>query len=497
MQLHTTLEAFYLSMLEYSGMRYEEGIIKSANEAINDMTIDGKHLTLPYFDNLKNPNNRHIFHPLNESYASPETVFIAAYKKRMTLEINLKLAAMINSLLQLCVDVGLQQKIKSPKLLRLVQQIGEIEPEDSKKIGDFSSIVQKSFSSIIEKSQKLNEEAFIVDFHVKKNAQLKDTPYAAVGKVNFVLLNELNKALENRGEDYRVFGYRVRKKDILTLINVFHAVFAQVEDKDSYSCGTDIKSFRFLNALLLATYRVTSTVNSVAKLLKEIKDPNLEVESIVSDLRWADSLEELYSLTSEIRAIPNQTNVALESNALKLKEPVQAQPTSVPIPPSFNPAHVPTSQPVAPVQQQQPQPPQYQQPQPQQPMQAPPRERTVEDVIRESVQQQSIYQNQQYAPQGYAQPPYPQQGYPQQGYPQPQPYPVQQPMQYAHQPQPYPQQQQPYYTPQQQTYPVQQPQQYPQQPPPYPPSQGYPQQQPPQQQPVQGGIQINPQLFNY
>lgn len=464
MQLHPALETFYLSMLEYSGMRYEEGIIKSTNESINDMTIDGKHLTLPYFDNLKNPNNRHIFHPLNESYASPETVFIAAYKKRMTLEINFKVYAMINSLLQLCVDVNIQKKIKSPRLLELVHQIGEVEAEDPKKIQGFASVVQKSFVSIITHSQKANEEAFIVDFHVKKNAQLKDTPYAAVGKVNFVLLNELNKALENKGDDYRVFGTKVRKKDILTLINVFHAVFPQVGDKDAYSCSTDIKSFRFLNALLLATYQVTSTVNGVAKLLKGLKEPNLDIDAMVSDLKWADALEELYSLTSEIRAIPNQTNVVLESNALKLKEPVQAAPqmhsSSAPIPPSFNPSHVPTAQPVPPVQQQ----PQYQQPQHQQPHQQPmqpPRERTVEDVIRESVQQQTMYQNQQYPQQGYPQPQYPPQGYPQQNYPQPQPYPVQHPPQY-------PQQQQP-----------------------------YPQHQPPQQQPVQGGIQINPQLFGH
>lgn len=494
MQLHPTLEAFYKSMLAYAGMQYDEGLIKSNTERVNDLTIDGKHLTLPYFENLKNPNNRHIFHPLNESYTSPETVFIAAYKKRLTLEINLKLALLIRCLITVGKDVAIQRKVKSPKLLAIVQGMGEIDTnlKDSE-----STPLEDGFNSIVKYSQKTNEEAFLVDFHVKKNAKIGETAFAAIGKVNFVLFNELQRSLDDNDKGYRVFGAKVRKQDILTLINIFHVIFSKLDDKQAYTCGTDIKSFRFLNALLLATYRVTGVINEMAELLKELKHPALEAQNMVSDVAWGDTLEELYTLTNEIRAIPSQTNVLLESVALKVNEPKQESSVrnEIPVPPSFNPSNVPMSQPVA--QPQQPQ--QYQQPQqpqapyapqapypPQQNIQAPPRERTVEDIIKDATRQQQMYPAHNFTQQGYPQQQYPQQQYPQQMPPQQMP-----PQQYQ---QPYPQQYQ-QLPPQQyqQPYPPQQyqqppPQQYQQ---PYPPQPGYPQQQP---QP-QGGISINPQLF--
>ena len=486
MQMQPTLETFYLSILDYAGMRYDEGIIKSNNDQINDITIDGKHLTLPYFDNLKNPNNRHIFHPLNESYNSPETTFLAAYKKRMTLDINIRVYAMIDTLLRVGIDVALQKKVKSPKLLDMLTRIGEVD-----------TTLRESFSSIIKHSQKVNEEGFIVDFHVKKNGHFKDTPYAAIGKVSFVLYKELNKALDGTSDGYRVFGAKVRKKDILSLIGLFNIIFEGLDDTDAYTATTDMKTFRFFNALLLSTYFVTAKVNEVGSLLKELKEPSLEVQEMMSNLGWTEVLEQVYDLTTDIRSIPNQTNARTEGNALKLKEPTHttAAPTHshAPIPPSFNPSNVPTSQ--APVAQpvhtpqnnyQQPQPQVQQPPQPQQPP-------SVEDIIRNSVQQQVMYPNHQFNP-GY--PPqrqmYPQQQqpmYPQQGmYPQQQ---MQQPMQ----PQMYPQQMQ---------QPMQQPM-YPQQQQPMYPQQGmYPQQMQQGMSPEQalnmmpqprGGIPINPHLY--
>jgi hypothetical protein len=66
------MEKFYLSMLSYAGLSYDDAIIKNTNHDLGPITIDGKHLTLPYFDNLKNPGDRLIFHPLNENYTNPE-----------------------------------------------------------------------------------------------------------------------------------------------------------------------------------------------------------------------------------------------------------------------------------------------------------------------------------------------------------------------------------------------------------------------------------------
>lgn len=502
MQLNPTLESFYVSILAYAGMRYDEGYIKNVNSKIGDITVDGKHLTLPYFDNLRNPQDRHIFHPLNENYTTPETAFTAIYKKRLTLELNLKLSAMIIGVLTLAADVHMQNKIKSPKLLSIVSEIGEI---------DMTTVEQ--FISIVKHSQKANDEGFLVDFHIKKNGQFKETPYAAIGKVNFILFNELNRSLETNEDGYRVFGYKTRKKDILALINVFNNIFPGLDKKEEYTIGTDFKVFRYFNALLLSTYFVAARVNEVADLIKAIKEPSLGVEEMTSDMDWATTIEEVYNLTTEIRAIPNQTNAKVESLSLKVKEPVstnhpQATHMVTPVPPSFNPSNIPRSnQPnTSPQATHQPE---QQVQQPNQIPQAP----TPEDIVRGALQRQQMYQ-QPMMPHGY---PQSMQGYPQQmqqpmmpqGYPQPmQGYPqqMQQPMQQGFQQpmQGYPQQ-------------MQQPMQGFQQ-----PMQGYPQQmqQPMQQgyqQPMQGfqqpmqhpsmspeqvlrgmsggGIPINPQLF--
>lgn len=424
MQLHPTLDKFYLSILKYAGLKYEDGVIKNISSSICDPKVDDKPLTLPYFDNLRNPAERHIFHPLNENYASPETTFLAIYKKRLTLEVNLKLMAMMFSLLRVASEPQLQRKIKSPRLLTIISGLGEV---------DMS--VTENLVTILKHAQKALEEAFLVDFHIKKNGKVAETPYAAIGKVNFLFLKELNRALAEKEDGYRVFGYKCRKRDILILIDLFDVIFPDSQDKDKYTTGTDMKVFRYFNALLLSSYTVTAAVNEVASLLKELKEPSLEIEEMVSDLTWAEVLEEVYGLSGEIRAIPNQTNSQVESHKLKLKEPDVPHPqathhVSGPIPPSFNPSNVQRSHPPAqhaahPVQ------PPY--PQSQQPHQAPPPQvprgpMGPEEIIRNSVAQQEAQQMQYMQQQGFYQPNMHMQQpmYPQQGYPQPQ---YQQPMQ--------------------------------------------------------------------
>ena len=452
MQLHPTLEKFYLSVLDYAGLQYVNGIIANVSDKIGPIQVDGKSLTLPYYDNLCNPAERHIFHPLNENYASPETAFLAIYKKRLTLEINMKISTLFVGLITLAADVHLQKKVKSPKLIELLSELGEV---------DITTV--EHLITIVKHSQKANEEGFLVDFHVKKNGTIGETPYAAIGKVNFNLYNELNRALQDKEDGYRVYGYKTRKKDILTLLNCFTAVFKDIDSKTEYTVGTDMKVFRYFNALLLTTYTITHRLNEVGKLIEAVKEPSLGAQDVHSNLQWAECIEEVYTLATEIRQIPNQTNPRVEtSHKLAVKEPpTQQQVTTpvVPVPPSFNPSQVPMSQPAQaqPVMQPQAAPQPMQQPAPIQ--QAP----SPEDIIRGGLRQQA---------QMYQQPMYPQPMmpgmYPQQPMMQPQVYqqqpmmPMQQPMQpMMQQPQmyqqPMPQQAQMYQQPM-----MQQPQMYPQ-----------------------------------
>ena len=309
MTLNSTIEQFYIDSLDYSGIELKDNIFTNKSEKLGDITIDGKSITLPYFENLKNPDGKVIFHLLNENYTNPETTVFNLYKKKLILELNLKLSSLIISLVNISSDIQLQKKVRSSKLINLIASLGEI---------DHSLI--EAFVGLVKASKKVNEEAFILDIFLKKNGEVKDVPYAAIGKVNFHLFNEINKSIEDKERDYRVYGYKLRKKDLLSLQTIFNVIFPAISEKDAYTEGTDNKIFRYLNILLKTSYPVASRMNELAELLDEIKEPSLCIEEIKSNLNWANYLETLYDMSSEIRIIPSQTDISIEKNKLKLDE---------------------------------------------------------------------------------------------------------------------------------------------------------------------------------
>jgi len=90
MHLNPTIQKFYTSILAYSGIEDKDNRLVNTNEKLGDITIDDKPVKLPYYENLKNPDNSLIFHPLNENYTNPETEIFDIYKRKLTLELNLR-----------------------------------------------------------------------------------------------------------------------------------------------------------------------------------------------------------------------------------------------------------------------------------------------------------------------------------------------------------------------------------------------------------------------
>jgi len=377
MELNPTIEQFYTSILDYSGITVENNILVNKNDKLGDITVNEKHISLPYLSVLKNPDNKIIFHLLNENYTSPETTLFNLYKKRLVLELNLKLSSLIISLISVASDVQLQQKIKSSKLIELVNNIGEI---------DHSYI--ESFLNLVKASKKVNNEAFILDVYLKKNGEIKDVPYAAIGKINFHMYSEIEQALNNKDKEYKAFGYKLRKKDLLAFINIFNVVFPNINTPEAYVEGTDNKIFRYLNILLKTSYEVSSRVNELVRLLEELKEPCLNLDEVKFNLDWVKSLETLYSMAAEIRLIPNQVDIVAESNKLKVDESAAQRVQNTPM--QFEPAKMQAAQQ-----------PQYQQPiqQSQQPQVA--AQLSPEDIIRGNLNPQMMQPIQQpymYAP---------------------------------------------------------------------------------------------------
>lgn len=385
MNLNPVMERFYVSVLDYAGLEVnDEHNIVNKDPDFGDFTLDDKPLALPYFELMKNPEGRRFFHLLHENYSSPETTLFNLFNRRLTLEINLRLQTLVTTLIAVASEPTLQQRIKSTELVNIISSMGTMD----------HSVIEPIFKMCVN-SKKENDVGYLVDFYLKKNGKVGDTHYSAIGKVNHRLYREVKKSLEAGPEgEYRVYGTKFRKKDLVALEAAMDAIFPNIDDEEAQMDGTDNKIFRYLNILLKTSYIVSARLNDIADLLEEVGDESLGLDKIKANLDWVNTLEDLYGMADTIRLIPNQTDIRIESKKLKVnetkaKEQVaeQPQPTQQPVqqPPQFNPGMV-----------QQPQPVQQQVQQPQQ------QELSPEDIIRGRVNQQ--FQQPMMQPQMYQQP---------------------------------------------------------------------------------------------
>ncbi len=341
MQLNKTLEAFYMAILSYAGTTMKDNIIVNINPKLGDVMIDDKHLTLPYFENLRSPGDKLIFHPLNENYATPENAYFNLYKKKLVFELNMRLSTLIISLLKVGSEPLVQQRLKSEAALTLVSNLGEV---------DITTV--EHFVNLVKASQAENKTSFLFDIYLRKNGSVGEQHHLAIGKINFLMYRELQKALDDKDKGYKVYGYKLRKKDIITLLAAFDTIFPNMNNPQDFMVGSDNKVFRYFSALLLSSYPVAYRINEVAELLEEAKDPSLSLEDAKSDLSWSNIIQELYPLTDVIREIPDQTCLKTESHQLVVDESkVKEQERR----PSGGPVYSPpaTAAPAQPVQQQQ------------------------------------------------------------------------------------------------------------------------------------------------
>lgn len=345
LNMHPTLERFYREVLSYAGLKLDKDVIVNVNEALGDIKVDGKALALPYNETLKYPEGKLIFHPLNENYANADTAQFNLFRKKLMFELNLRLSTLIISLLKVGSDATIQQRFKSTEAISMLTRLGTTEMD-----------MIENFVGLVKYLQKERAENFLFEVFMKKHGEFEERNVEAIGKVNFKLYSDLKKSLEE-GE-YRVGAHKLRKKDILAYIGAFKAIFPDIDTPEEYMTGTDNKVFRMFQTLLTTTYGVAQQMNKCAVLLEEAKDPSLALEDITSDLRWTSTINDVLKLTDEIRTIPNQTDIRVESHRLKVDESaVRNAPkqTTASAPVYSPPQQQPQQQPTQPVPQPQPQ----------------------------------------------------------------------------------------------------------------------------------------------
>lgn len=404
------IERFYLSILDYAGLKYNhnEHKIENKNEEYGEFKVNGKYVALPYDEVLRNLSlEREIFHPLRENYLDPETNLMLIYRKRLELEINTKLCTLITNLITAASN---PEKIKNPDLVHILADIKSVNMQSL-----------ENFLKIIKKSIEEREEHYIYDTYIKRTGEIKGVLYACIGKIDFSLYKDIVKSLND--QSYSLYNVKLRKMDLLCYSSLFESIFPNISDEDLYSVGVDNKLFRYLETLLLLNRLVSSRINEVSLMLKNVEIEDLDYEFSISDHTWYDLLNDIRDMEREIKLIPSIINPnEVKTNIKKYQEQILNQSSN----PPFNkqdkveqhgqlvnppPIHSVTNQ--------------QQQPLPQ-------KEIGPEDVIRQQLQQSQFYPN-------YMQPyPY------QQGYQQPPPIPPNPPFPPPQYPPQYPPYQQPY-----------------------------------------------------
>lgn len=304
MKLVSKLEDFYLSILAYAGMTVEEGLVYQDTDDKTPIRLkNGNQLAIPYDELLDNPKGLGFFHPANENYKKPESEVFTLFKNHLVLNLNARLSMVMGLITHIAANPSLQKSIKSSETIKLLQEVGEVD----------ASLETWVTDTLLSKAQEERGVAPFVNIFLKKDAEIGGTVYGAIGKVKFRLYEDVVEALDKQGKDYRIFGSKARKKDLNALSNVLEAIFPSIHDESLWSEGTDNKIFRYLNVLLKASYLVSKRLNDiVVELGKDLKDNDLW-EPLIANLDWADYLEDLYGMATEIRIIPNQDDILAEA----------------------------------------------------------------------------------------------------------------------------------------------------------------------------------------
>lgn len=414
---------FYRSILGFASISVDEdGYTHHLLENTSvPVAIKGKQLVLPTPENLKNPHDRIMFHPLSENIVHGESEVIKKYKKAVNVKLNYAFGIIGQWLLQLVGSPAEHEKLTPEQQEVLL------------KVKDVDNTTIKNFSMLMAVTAKQGGEQTFVHVYLRRGGNYKGRKYSRVGVVAFPFYEEL------RNDQREIFGVKLRVKDVKAYRELCEFIFPNLDDPEALNYGSSSNIAPYLDSLLRTALNVASRYADIVSVYSDMMEAK---EAVTFNTDWVDTFENLEELKRESRLIPMQAGNEGESlvreappptpepvqapppqtwqqqpvkrdptdwNAIKQSIPLGAQtvamappPQMVQVPPGFAPAAPAYPQPGMPFQQGYPfgQYPQQQQfPQQQFPQQLPPG-----------------YQQpfQQGYPQGY---PYPQQGG-QPGYPQ-------------------------------------------------------------------------------
>lgn len=336
MKMNETIEAFYINVLSFAGMGYdpEEHVIKHADSG-EPFEIEGKQVALPYQEVLRNPNGKVIFHPLNEDYLKPNNATIDTFRLAIESYLNKRLGSLLINITAIATEAKLQKFIKNEEMIDIIANLGEVD-------GSMFDLLVKVYRW----GSEVHGPRVGFKLHLKKDGTLNDEVKTAIGKYEWTIYKEV---MSNFGTgEYTHYGHKIRKKDSIFLRSLLEGVIPNIEDESMWTESVTNKTFRWLSVILKTSYMLASRINELEEKFNMLSDELIKIEEPIN-LDWAQPMGDLFGMITEIRKIPNQTNVVSEAKRLKLDESAgenvtSAQPAYTPPAQTNQPAQTPQAQ---------------------------------------------------------------------------------------------------------------------------------------------------------
>lgn len=315
----------YETLLTSLDIRVEEGGGLTHDITDTPILIEGKRLTFPLKDVLKNIDSANIvvFHPLSENvYANMSQVLV-----QLRYMVSAKLHRIISGMgyvLANCVVNAASHNDLSDNQLKIIAPLSNV---DSSFLSKYVDLVD---------SLEVQGDPRLVSLYVKRGGELKDKKYTRMVGVNFPLIEHIMTT-----DDPVINGVKFRKKDIATLRALFDIVIPNAAEFDHYSVGSNSPVAPYLMALLKVYSNVLQGTAGIAwdfrGAAKESMGYSLHVKaSDIAELTEGET--SLANFTGLIPALPGNTGDGdIENPATDdgVKEKATARETrnAAPIPP--------------------------------------------------------------------------------------------------------------------------------------------------------------------
>lgn len=249
--------------------------------------IDGKPWMLPLPEFLRERGfwEDHVpFHPMSENFLNGESVVLAKFKAAQNLKLGAVMAELMGWLVKFAANPE-QQAVgtvgaKASKYLKLVPNIKEITAE--------------RIEEIIKRSEGSGDKRF-VNLYLKRGGDLLDSRYQWVCSATFPFRQELE------GEQPKVFGVTISKKDQQSFKALFDYILPENELLETYSAGSKIKSACKFDAVLRSFAKIAERINEVIALHRKVIPT---YKNLTIDLSWMEELDHLDKLADIIPPLP-------------------------------------------------------------------------------------------------------------------------------------------------------------------------------------------------